>query len=82
MLQAAHARARGRAQHAVDRAGDVSGRTLLVNGCGPIGVLAVAAAVIRDELPTRVLLEMRAETSLPRFRSVLPQPTSPPPRRV
>ena len=33
-------------------------------------------------LPTRVLLEMRAETPLPRFRSVLPQPTSPPPRRV
>lgn len=37
----------GVALHAVDRAGDVSGRTLLVNGCGPIGVLAVAAAKAR-----------------------------------
>lgn len=34
----------GVAIHAVRRAGDVQGRTVLVNGCGPIGVLAVAAA--------------------------------------
>ncbi|MDQ8708309.1 L-idonate 5-dehydrogenase [Streptomyces sp. LHD-70] len=34
----------GVAIHAVRRAGDVSGRTVLVNGCGPIGALAVAAA--------------------------------------
>ena len=33
--------------HAVDRAGDVRGRTALVNGCGPIGVLTVAAAKAR-----------------------------------
>lgn len=34
----------GVALHAVRRAGDVRGRTVLVNGCGPIGALAVAAA--------------------------------------
>lgn len=34
----------GVALHAVRRAGDVTGRSVLVNGCGPIGVLAVAAA--------------------------------------
>ena len=34
----------GVAIHAVRRAGDVAGRSVLVNGCGPIGVLAVAAA--------------------------------------
>lgn len=34
----------GVALHAVSRAGDVSGRTVLVNGAGPIGALAVAAA--------------------------------------
>ena len=34
----------GVAIHAVKRAGDVSGRTVLVNGAGPIGVLTVAAA--------------------------------------
>ena len=32
------------ALHAVGRAGDVRGRRVLVTGCGPIGVLAVAAA--------------------------------------
>jgi len=31
------------AMHAVSRAGDVTGRTVLVNGCGPIGSLVVAA---------------------------------------
>lgn len=34
----------GVAIHAVHRAGSVAGRTVLVNGCGPIGALAVAAA--------------------------------------
>lgn len=34
----------GVALHAVNRAGDVRGHSVLVNGCGPIGVLAVAAA--------------------------------------
>lgn len=34
----------GVALHAVNRAGDVAGKTVLVNGCGPIGALAVAAA--------------------------------------
>jgi L-idonate 5-dehydrogenase len=32
------------AMHAVHRAGDLAGRTVLVNGCGPIGSLVVAAA--------------------------------------
>ncbi|MFE3738153.1 L-idonate 5-dehydrogenase [Streptomyces sp. NPDC059134] len=32
------------ALHAVHRAGDIRGRTVLVNGCGPIGALVVAAA--------------------------------------
>lgn len=31
------------ALHAISRAGDVRGRTVLVNGCGPIGSLAIAA---------------------------------------
>lgn len=34
----------GVALHAMNRAGDVEGRSVLVNGCGPIGALAVAAA--------------------------------------
>lgn len=34
----------GVALHAVNRAGDIAGRSVLVNGAGPIGVLAVAAA--------------------------------------
>jgi L-idonate 5-dehydrogenase len=34
----------GVALHALRRAGDVSGLAVIVNGCGPIGVLAVAAA--------------------------------------
>jgi L-idonate 5-dehydrogenase len=32
------------AMHAVGRVGDLTGRTVLVNGCGPIGALVVAAA--------------------------------------
>lgn len=35
------------ALHAVNLAGDVDGRNVLVVGCGPIGLLAVAAAHIR-----------------------------------
>lgn len=35
------------ALHAVDRAGDLTGRTVLVNGAGPIGALSVAAARVR-----------------------------------
>ena len=35
------------ALHAVNRAGDVSGREVLVNGAGPIGALVVAAAKYR-----------------------------------
>jgi L-idonate 5-dehydrogenase len=42
--EAAIAEPFGVALHAVGRAGDVSGREVLVNGCGPIGVLAIAAA--------------------------------------
>jgi L-idonate 5-dehydrogenase len=34
----------GVALHGLNRAGDVTTRTVLVNGCGPIGVLTVAAA--------------------------------------
>lgn len=42
--EAALAEPFGVALHAVARAGDVTGRTVLVNGAGPIGALAVAAA--------------------------------------
>ena len=42
--EAALAEPFGVALHALARAGDVSGRTVLVNGAGPIGALAVAAA--------------------------------------
>lgn len=35
----------GVALHAVSQAGDIDGRSVLVNGCGPIGALAVAAAL-------------------------------------
>lgn len=42
--QAALAEPFGVALHAVARAGDLTGRTVLVNGAGPIGSLAVAAA--------------------------------------
>ncbi len=42
--EAAIAEPFGVALHALWRAGDVTGRDVLVNGCGPIGVLAVAAA--------------------------------------
>lgn len=52
----------GVALHAVRRAGDLSGRTVLVNGCGPIGALIVAAAriagpamIIVADLSTRSL---------------------------
>ena len=42
--EAALAEPLGVAIHALHRAGDITGRSLLVNGCGPIGLLAVAAA--------------------------------------
>lgn len=42
--EAALAEPFGVALHALSRAGDVAGRSVLVNGCGPIGALAVAAA--------------------------------------
>ncbi|MCU1434018.1 MAG: L-idonate 5-dehydrogenase [Pseudarthrobacter sp.] len=44
LKQAALAEPFGVALHALVRAGDVTGRTVLINGCGPIGALAVAAA--------------------------------------
>lgn len=44
LKEAALAEPFGVALHAVSRAGDVSGKTVLVNGAGPIGALAVAAA--------------------------------------
>lgn len=37
----------GVALHAMNRAGDLTGKSVLVNGCGPIGLLAVAAAKAR-----------------------------------
>lgn len=42
--QAAAAEPLAVAIHGVKRAGDVAGKTVLVNGCGPIGTLIVAAA--------------------------------------
>lgn len=42
--QAALAEPFGVALHALARAGDVTGRSVLINGAGPIGALAVAAA--------------------------------------
>ncbi|TRW44799.1 L-idonate 5-dehydrogenase [Georgenia yuyongxinii] len=45
--QAAVAEPLAVALHAVNRAGDLTGKTVLVNGCGPIGVLTVAAAKAR-----------------------------------
>lgn len=42
--EAACAEPLGVAIHAVNQAGDVKGRTVLVNGAGPIGALCVAAA--------------------------------------
>ncbi|GAB3523908.1 L-idonate 5-dehydrogenase [Arthrobacter monumenti] len=44
LKEAALAEPFGVALHAVSRAGAVAGRTVLVNGCGPIGALSVAAA--------------------------------------
>ncbi|MFE3828278.1 L-idonate 5-dehydrogenase [Streptomyces sp. NPDC059092] len=55
------------ALHAVHRAGDLRGRTVLVNGCGPIGALVVAAAkhrgaaaVIASDLSAASLAVARA----------------------
>ena len=55
------------ALHAVGRAGDLRGRRVLVTGCGPIGVLAVAAArlagageIIATDLVEAALVHARA----------------------
>ncbi|MFI6697633.1 L-idonate 5-dehydrogenase [Streptomyces sp. NPDC050509] len=55
------------ALHAVHRAGDLRGKTVLVNGCGPIGALVVAAAkhrgaaaVIASDLSATSLAVARA----------------------
>ncbi|MFC5951442.1 L-idonate 5-dehydrogenase [Pseudonocardia lutea] len=57
----------GVALHAVSRAGDLRGRTVLVNGAGPIGALVVAAAkhagaatVIASDIAERSLAVARA----------------------
>jgi L-idonate 5-dehydrogenase len=52
----------GVALHAVHRAGDVRGRTVLVNGAGPIGALAVAAAKVAGA--GRVIAADLSETAL------------------
>lgn len=44
LKEAALAEPFGVALHALSRAGHVDGKSVLVNGCGPIGALAVAAA--------------------------------------
>lgn len=44
LKEAALAEPFGVALHAVSRAGDIAGKSVLVNGAGPIGALAVAAA--------------------------------------
>lgn len=60
-LHGALAEPLGVALHAVNRAGELRGRTVLVNGCGPIGALVVAAAkrrgaaVIAGDLATTSL---------------------------
>jgi L-idonate 5-dehydrogenase len=46
-LRGAVAEPLGVAMHAVNRAGDVAGRRVLVNGAGPIGALVVAVAKFR-----------------------------------
>lgn len=46
-LRGAVAEPLGVAMHAVNRAGDVAGRRILVNGAGPIGALVVAVAKFR-----------------------------------
>jgi L-idonate 5-dehydrogenase len=47
LRDAALAEPLGVALHALNRAGDVAGRRVLVSGCGPIGALTVAAALAR-----------------------------------
>ncbi len=81
--EAAIAEPFGVALHAVARAGDVSGRDVLVNGCGPIGVLAVAAAkatgarrVIAADLSDAALgiaVQMGADETVNPVRHDLPQ---------
>jgi L-idonate 5-dehydrogenase len=71
------------ALHAVGRAGDLSGRTVLVNGTGPIGALVVAAAkhagaahviaadVVQSSL--EVARAMGADTAVDLTTSALPE---------
>lgn len=64
------------AWHAVDRIGDVSGRSALVVGCGPIGLLVIAVlkargaahvtAIDLHERPLQIARELGADTVLQR----------------
>jgi len=73
----------GVALHAVNQAGDVRGRTVLVNGAGPIGSLVVAAAkhrgaaaVVASDLATTALAvaaAMGADTTIDLTTSALPE---------
>ncbi|KGN31460.1 theronine dehydrogenase Zn-dependent dehydrogenase [Knoellia sinensis KCTC 19936] len=60
--EAAVAEPFGVALHAVARAGDISGRSVLVNGSGPIGALAVAAA--REAGASRVVAADLSDAAL------------------
>jgi L-idonate 5-dehydrogenase len=73
----------GVALHAVNRAGDVRGRTVLVNGAGPIGSLVVAAAkhrganaVMASDVAASALVvaaAMGADTTIDLTTSALPE---------
>lgn len=73
----------GVALHAVKRAGDVTGRSVLVTGAGPIGALAVAAAKARgashvhasdpSESALRVARAMGADTVIRTGHDPLPE---------
>jgi L-idonate 5-dehydrogenase len=73
----------GVALHAVHRAGDVRGRTVLVNGAGPIGSLVVAAAkhrgaaaVVASDVAAPALAvaaAMGADTTIDLTDSALPE---------
>jgi L-idonate 5-dehydrogenase len=73
----------GVALHAVNRAGDVRGKTVLVNGAGPIGSLVVAAAkhrganaVVASDVAASALVvaaAMGADTTIDLTTSALPE---------
>ncbi|QYN37618.1 L-idonate 5-dehydrogenase [Pseudonocardia sp. DSM 110487] len=73
----------GVALHAVNRAGDVGGKTVLVNGAGPIGSLVVAAAkhrganaVVASDVAASALVvaaAMGADTTIDLTTSALPE---------